>query len=129
MAADGQCLNQGELFQAKSRTGVELVGRYDQPGAQSPIRVDPHHLQVLTAVAPAALAGMAMAAIEIGLHGAMITRGDMRHTRPSGQHLHPQLVAGNARVAEKRHFAQIAGIVAAANAYPTHAYQRHAGVR
>jgi hypothetical protein len=86
--------------------------------------VDAQHLQILAAVDAAAPASKAFLAIDIRLHGAVIAGLDIRHTRTDLLDHDAQLMAGNAGIAEKRHFAEVPADVSAANADPMDAHQR-----
>src|SRR5205085_2596520 len=61
-------------------------------------------------------AGRTRLAIQVRLDGAAVTRLDVGDVGADLEHLDAQLMAGNTRIAEERHLAQVAADVGAADA-------------
>src|SRR5438067_277466 len=81
-------------------------------------------LELLAAIGPAAATGVAVGVVDVRLHRTPIARLDIGHARPDIEHLDTELVAGDARIAEEGHLAEIAADIGAANADPMHAHER-----
>src|SRR5947208_562298 len=67
-----------------------------------------------------------MAAIDVWLDRTAVAGFYIRHARANHEHLHAEFMAGDSRIAEERHLAEIAGDVRAANSYAMDAQQRFA---
>jgi len=72
-------------------------------------------------------AGIALAAVHIGLDAATVTDGNTGTSGPDRQHLDSQFVPRNPRVLEKRHFSQITADIGAADPHPVGPHQGLAG--
>ena len=71
-----------------------------------------------------AAAGVAVRVVDVGLDRAAVAGLDVRHALADLDHLDPQLVAGDARIAEEGHLAEVAADVGPADADPVDAHQR-----
>ena len=127
VAADGEGLDEGELVEGEVGRGVELPRRQQELRAQAAVAVDAQDLQLLAAVRVAAAAGVAVGIINIRLHGAAVAGLDVGDALADGDDLDAQLVAGDARVAEEGHLAEVAAEVRPADADPVDAHQGLAG--
>src|SRR5207249_175107 len=94
---------------------------------QSAVAVDAERLVLLTAIVAALATGVAGLTVDVRLDGAAVAGPDVAHAGADFQHLDAQLVAGDARVAEERHLAEVAADVGAADADAVDADQRLAG--
>src|SRR6266446_3022916 len=89
--------------------------------------MDTERLVVLATVGVAAGAGEAALAVDVRLDGATVAGPNVGHTRADGDDLDAEFVAGDARVGEERHLAEVAAQVGAADADAVDAHQRVAG--
>ena len=127
MAADGERLDERELVIGKFFGRVHFPrGQKDALG-HAAVAHDAEGFVGLAAIGEAASAGVAVAAVDVGLHGAAVAGRDVRDARADGEHLDTQLVAGDARVAEEGHLAEVAGDVRAADADAMDAEKDFAG--
>ena len=99
---------------------MKLVQGYSHQRSVAAVNMNPEHFKALAAIRFARSAGGTSAAKVIGLDGAKIARPDATPSR-SGNHLHAELMAHDARVSEERLFARIGMHVRAAHAASTHA--------
>ena len=116
VAADGQRLDQGELLERQLRRQVQLAGRDDELRPQAAVGVDAEDLQVLAAVRRPRRQAKHCLAVDVRLDRAAVAGLDVGHAGADRDDFDAQLVAGNARVAEERHLAEIAADVGAADA-------------
>ena len=96
---------------------MQLAGRHLEQGLQATVAVHAQSLVMFTAVGLSNSAGMTLLAVDVGLNAAAITGKDVFHLSADGYYFDPEFVAGNPRVAEKRHLSKIAAIVGATDAY------------
>src|SRR5262249_17909898 len=94
----------------------QLAGRDGEQPAQPAVAVDAERLVVLAAVCVPAGAGVALLAVDVRLDGGPVAGPDVRHALADRQHFHAEFVPRDARVAEERHLAEVAGEVGAADA-------------
>jgi hypothetical protein len=127
VAADGQGFHQRQLVGGQAFGGVQLAGGEEEPGAQAAVGVHPEHLEVFAAVGPAAAAGRAGLAVDVGLDRTAVPGGHVGDVLGHGEHLHAEFMSGNARVGEERHLSQPTGVIGAADAHPLDADQGFAG--
>src|SRR5215218_1005495 len=124
MAANRQRLHQGQLLEAELLGTMELSRRQNHPFAHAAVA---HHAECLVgfaAIREAATAGVAVAAIDVRLDRAAIAKLHVCHVQTDLQYFHAQLVAGNAWIAEERHFAEETTDIRAANADAINPQQR-----
>src|SRR5690606_22806013 len=81
--------------------------------------VDHHadHLQRFAAIRRALAAGVAMAAVHVGLHAALVSGLHVLHALACFEHRYAQFMANHPRIAEKRHLAQKSAVVGPADAH------------
>ena len=127
MTPDGQGLHEGELIEGQFSGDVQLARGQNESFAQAAIAHHAEGLVGLATVGVAAPAGVAMAAVDVWLHGAAVAGLHIHDARADRQHFNPQLVAWNARVAEEGHLAEKPGEVGAANTDAMDPQQRLAG--
>ncbi len=127
VTADRQRLDEGELVEGEFRRNVQLPGRHDELRPQTAVAVDAEDFELLAAVRLAAAAGVTVRVVDVRLDGAAVAGLDVRHALADRHDLDAQLVAGDARIAEERHLAEIAADVGAADADTVDAHQRLAG--
>jgi hypothetical protein len=96
---------------------MEFAGGDEQAFTESPGGHDAEHLQALAAIGPAAAAGEAGAAVQIGLDAATIPRTDGFHPGSNGEHLHSQFVADDIWILPKCGLPQVSSPVRTANAH------------
>ena len=96
---------------------MQLAGRHLEQGLQATVAVHAQRLVMHTAVGLSNPAGMAPLAVDVGLDAAAIPGPDIFDTRPDCLHYHAEFVAGDSRVAEKRHLPQVAAVVGATDAH------------
>jgi hypothetical protein len=108
---------------------MQLPGGYDKRGPQPAIAVNAEHFQPFAAVRPAAAAGVTVRVIDVRFDRAPVTGSHVRNILPDFKHLDAQFMSGNPRVAEKRHFAQVAADVRATDAHAMNSNQSFARSR
>ena len=123
VAANGQRLDEGELFKGELAASMEFVSRQDQSLTHAAIAMHAQHLECLTAVRASLFAGMTMTAVQVGLDGAVITDLKMIDTFSDGQHLDPELMPQDARELNEGHLSQIAADIGAADTNGADGYQ------
>src|SRR5262249_17965538 len=67
--------------------------------------------------------------IDVRLHRAALAGANIGHAGADIEHLHAELVSGDARITEERHLAEVAADVRAADAHLVHPHQRLTGPR
>ena len=93
-------------------------------GPHPAVAVDAEDLEPLAAVRVSAPAGVAVRVVDVRLDRAAVAHPDVRDPRPDLDDLDPQLVAGNPRVTEERHLAEVAADVRTADPDPVDAHER-----
>src|SRR5438477_5124165 len=129
MAADGQCLDQRQLLEAETARNVQFPGWDNKLRAQPAIAMNTKGLVVLATIRVPALTGEASLAINVRLNRAMIARLHVGHAVSHRKNFHAQLMARNAGITVKGHFAEIAGVIRPAYSNSMHTHERfaHAG--
>src|SRR5262245_35018632 len=82
------------------------------------------HLQLFTTIRPRQAAAVTVGVVHIRLNRAAAAGLHVGYSRTDGDYLHAEFMSGDTRVTEKRHLAQVAADVGAANADSMHADQR-----
>jgi hypothetical protein len=67
--------------------------------------------------------------VDVGFERAFVARFDVSHALADRENLQSQFVSGDARIGKKRHLAEIAREVGAANPHAVGAHQRFTGLR
>lgn len=127
MAADAEGLDQGELVKGEGSGGVQLVGGQKQAFAQAAVAMHAEHLEGFAAIGFALQAGVAGAAVQVGLHAASIPRGHVADLAADGDDFDTELMAEDAWVVDEGHFTQVTAEVGAADADGANGDQRLAG--
>ena len=127
MAADGQRLDEGELFVGEFPRDVQLARGDEEARAQSAVAMDAERLMLFATVGVAAPAGVTLLTVNVRLDAATVAGRDVRNALADGEDFDAEFVAGDARVAEERHLAEVAADVGAADADLMDAHQRLAG--
>jgi hypothetical protein len=84
--------------------------------------MDTQGLVMFTAIGVATSAGVALLAIDIRFYSAVISDGDRGNIASHGNDFYTEFMARNARIAEERHFAQIAAKIRSTDPNLMHAY-------
>src|ERR1044071_1515488 len=103
---------------------MQFAGGQDHALAQAAVAHHPKRSMVLATVGMASTAGVTLLAVEVWLDGATIARFHLAHALADGEDLDAEFVAGDARVAEEGHLAQVTAVVRAADADPMNAQER-----
>ena len=125
VAADAQRFHQGELLVGEFFGRVQLVGANQKPFAQTAVDHHADDIELFAAVAVALPAGVALAAVHVRFDATAVAGLDVGHAVADFEDFHAQLVAGDSRIAEERHLAQVAAVIGAADA---HAMRPHQGL-
>jgi hypothetical protein len=123
MTADGQRFHERQLFEGKLVAYMQFSGREQELWPQTPVAMNAQDLQFLTAIWPAPAAGVAIRIVYVWLDRTAFARLYVGHIRADGDYFHAEFMAGNARVTEKRHLAQVPAYIGAANAHAVYAHQ------
>jgi hypothetical protein len=115
------------LIEGQLARDVQLARGDGEEWPQAAVAVDTERLMVLAAIGVTALAGVALLAIDVRLHRAAIAGLDVRDIGADLDDLDAELVAGDARLAEEGHLAEVAAEVGAADADAMDADDRVAG--
>src|SRR5580704_16007264 len=97
---------------------MQFSGGDSEERAQTAVAVDPQRLVILAAIGVAARAGIALLTIDVRLHGASVARFDVADSLADRNDFDAEFVSRNARIAEERHLAEIAGKISPADADP-----------
>jgi len=116
VAADGQSFDEGELLEVEGVAGVELGRGKEHALAHAAVAMHAEDLQCFAAVGAAALAGVAGAAVEVGLDGATVTDLEMRNAFTDGEDFDAELMPEDARKLDEGHLTEVAAEVGAADA-------------
>lgn len=117
VAANGEGFDKGELIKVERISWVQLVCREEHALAHGAIRMHAEHAERLAAVRFALLAGMAGAAVQVGLDGAAVAWLYMGDAIADCEDFDTEFMTQNAWVFDKGHFAQVATDVRTADAY------------
>jgi len=109
------------ITRAPLSVAVELAGWHGEQPPQAAVAVDAERLVVLAAVGEPARAGVALLAVDVGLHAAAVARGHSGDIGADGHDLDPEFVPRDPRVAEKGHLAEVSAVVGSADADGMHA--------
>ena len=129
VAADGERLDERVLGRREPGRGMELAGGHGEQLPQAAVAVHAERLVVFAAVGEAAGAGVAPLAVDVGLDAAAVAGSHVRDAGADGHHFDGQLMAGDPRITEERHLAEVAAVVGAADADGMHADHSLAGPR
>ena len=124
VAADAQRFHQRKLLERELRRGMQLFRADQKPVAQAAVDHHADDFKRFAAVRGAAAAGKAGAAIHVRLDAAAVAGPHVGDALAHRENRDPELVAGNPRIAEKRHLAQIPAVIGPANAHALGAHQR-----
>src|SRR6516162_4964854 len=91
--------------------------------------MDTQNFKLLAAIWPTPATGVAVRVVDVRLHRAAFARLHVGHAGAHVQHFDAELVAGDARVAEKRHLAEITADIGATDPDTMHAHEGIAGPR
>src|SRR6185437_6491192 len=114
--ADAERFHEGELLEREFRGDVQFAGGDGEERAESAIDMHAERLVILAAVGIAARARIAGLTIDVGFDGGAVAGANVADALADGHDLDAEFVAGYARVAIERHFAEIAGVIRPADA-------------
>ena len=96
MTADRERFDERQLFVRKFCRGVKLMGGKDKTFAKAAVGHDAEHFEIRAAIGGAFPAGVAIAAVHVGLDGASIAGLDVGDARSDGKNFDAEFVAGDA---------------------------------
>lgn len=127
VAADAERLDQRELFQRELARRMQLASRQHELRTQPTVGMHAEHLQLLATIAVAAPTGVALTTIHVRLDRAAVAGLHVGHAAANLDDFDAQFMPRNARVAVKRHLAEIPTDVRPANADAMHSHERLTG--
>jgi hypothetical protein len=117
MAADGECLHEGELLERELVGHVEFPRRYDEQRTQTAVAMNAERLMFLAAIGVAANTGVTLLTVDVRFDRASIAWPDVGDIGMDIEYLNAELMAWNARVTEEWHLAEVAAEVCAADSH------------
>ena len=123
VATDRKRLDERQLLEPQLARDMQLARGDNEPRAQAAVAMHAERLVLLTAIRMASPTRVALLAVDVRFDRTAVAGRHVCYTVAHFEHLNSQLMPWNARIAEKRHLAQITAEVRTTNADLMNPYQ------